>query len=794
MKLSWQWLQEFVDLPGVEATTVGDKLTLHTAELEEIIERKKDFDFVVLGELTAIEPHPDSDTLSVAQFDLGAHGRKQIIFGQVHVVKVGEILPVALAGAALASGIDIGEAKIRGVLSQGMIADNLELGFKQAGLLRFSDPKYIGTPLSEAISALGDTLFDIDNKSLTHRPDLVGHRGFARELAAIFETKLILPEPVIAIPQLNNGLSAKIKAAQCARFCGLKINHVTVGPSDLETQMRLENLGVRAISNLVDITNWIMLEFGQPMHVFDADKVEGDIIVRLAKPGEKLLALDGEEYELTGEDLVIADQVKVLSIAGIMGGLPSSVTADTTNVIFESANFEPVAIRKTSQRLGLRSESSMRFEKSLDPEQCRKALLAAAEKALKACPKAEISSKIVDEYPRPFSPKTIDLSLARIRQLSGIDISLKETIKILQHLGFTVQAQDENLKVQIPSWRHTKDVAIAEDIIEEVVRLYGLDKIPTELPSFPVCPPAPNYLRRLQWSCRAHLAALGYLETYLHSFLGAESFEAVDLDQYTEVANPLSEEYRFLRRDLWRQMVSKLESGLRRHRQVQFFELGKVYHAQESVLPAEIERLLLVRASLDCAENDEFFALKADLQALLHQLGVSHYKLSPLSQKIAHFHPAKTLEIMIDGKSVGYLGVLHPLHLPVKGASLVFAELDLSPVLVSQQQSEKKYERISHFPAVHRDISVILPTQVFAGEVAKTARAAAPLLTRIDLFDEYIDDQKIGKGLKNLAFHLSFQAPDRTLTEAEIELESKSLIKALEVEHQAELRLNFDNA
>jgi len=246
------------------------------------------------------------------------------------------------------------------------------------------------------------------------------------------------------------------------------------------------------------------------------------------------VALDGEEYKLTPEDTVVADEKKALSIAGIMGGLDSSVTESTTNIIFEVANWDPVAIRKTSQRLGLRSESSMRYEKSLDPEQCRQALLAATEKALALCPKATVSSCVVDEYPTPNKAKKISLTLEKIRSLSGIDIDGKAIEKILKHLGFGLQIEGEKLDVTVPSWRNTKDVSIAEDVIEEVVRLYGLDRVPTELPSFSVEPPIPNYLRQLQWQCREQLATLGYLETYLHSFLSPQDFDSVDLSQYTD--------------------------------------------------------------------------------------------------------------------------------------------------------------------------------------------------------------------------------------------------------------------
>jgi len=543
---------------------------------------------------------------------------------------------------------------------------------------------------------------------------------------------------------------------------------------------------VRAISNLVDITNWIMLEYGQPMHVFDADKVEGDMIIRSAKKGEKLVALDGETYELSPEDTVVADSKKALSVAGIMGGLESSVTEKTTSVIFEVANWDPVAIRKTSQRLGLRSESSMRYEKSLDPEQCRKALLAAVEKAMECCSAAKIMSNLVDEYPAPGETITVILTLAKIQKLSGLDINQEEVTKILQHLGFTLNVKEESITVQVPSWRSTKDVSIAEDIIEEVVRLYGLDKVPTELPSFVVNPPRKNELRTLQWKMRAQLASLGYLETYLHSFVPTGAH--LDDDQvYIAIANPLSEECRMLRRDLWPQMMAKLESELRTHRQVQCFELGKVYHAEKGrVLPTETERLLIMWASLETKENDDFFMVKADLLTLLQQLGINDYVLTPAKDVPSAFHPAKTLACEVAGRVIGHVGVLHPRFLPVKKSSIVIAEIDINTLVPAQ--GAVAHQSISSFPMINRDISLVVSDKAFSGELINTAIDSATLLQDITLFDEYQDVEKIGVGLKNLAFHLTFQAPDRTLTEEEIELELKQILDALDKGHKATLR------
>jgi len=371
MKISLNWLREFVDLNDLDYQEIGDKMTIHTAELEEIIDIKNGFNNVVVGKVINKQIHPNSDKLSIATFDCGKNiGTKQIIFGDKHHVEIGDILPIALDGAILNSGQAIKKTELRGQTSEGMIVDNSELGMKNNELLHFSNEE-IGKSLPEICPEFSDILFDIDNKSLTHRPDLMGHRGFALELSAIFDRKLTLPEPILAFPNNTKNVEVDIQTKVCHRYCALEINNVDVQNSDLLTQLRLENLGIRSISNMVDITNWIILEFGQPMHVFDADKIEGKLIIRQAKKGESLVALDGETYKLDETITVIADEKKVLSIGGVMGGAASGVTKETKNIIFESAHFDPVSIRKTSQKLGLRSESSMRFEKSLDPFKVR---------------------------------------------------------------------------------------------------------------------------------------------------------------------------------------------------------------------------------------------------------------------------------------------------------------------------------------------------------------------------------------------------------------------------------------
>ncbi len=792
MKISWNWLQEFVAVKK-PAEQVGESLTLHTAELEDIDYLEDIYKHIFFGKLVSFRPHKEAEKLSVAEFDLGEHGKKQIIFGKVHEVFEGEIYPIALGGTTLISGIEIKEGEIRGELSQGMICDNTELGLKNEDLMRFSNNKLIGKRFSEVFKECQEAIFDIDNKSLTHRPDLMGHRGFARELAVIFGSKLVLPEPLASLPQQAPEFPVKVETQNCRRFCALKIENISVEPSPLEKQLRLEHLGTKAISNLVDITNWIMLEYGQPMHVFDADKVEGALIIRQAKEGERLLTLDGNEYELTEEDTVVADENKVLSLAGVMGGLESSVTQTTTKVIFEAANWDPVAVRKTCQRHGLRTESSMRYEKSLDPEACKKAVIAAAEYTSECCRGAQNNHRISDVYPTVFSKISITLNPEKVRSIAGCEIKDAQMEKTLSALGFGVKKSGKNFKIEVPSYRATKDISTAEDLAEEIIRIHGFENIPSSLPTLPVAPPDQNFLRQFEWKFRNFASSRDFLELYNYSFVSHTDQEFTGESDYVTIENPLSEAYQFLRKNLVSNTLKSLESELRTHGKLDFFELGKTYKPQDGVLPKEVLYGMLFSATLEGDENEMFYKLKKEFTTFLSHWGLQA-EFVPTSKTQKYEHPSKTADIIIDQRFVGRISVLHPQFQVGEKSAIVFLEVDMEKCCNAWRAVEDQYTKLSPFPSVRRDISLVLPEKVLISQIERSAFGACPGLQKIELFDEYQDEKFLGKGLKNLAFHLEFQSSDHTLQEAEIETIFQAVVTALKKDLGAQLRLEFDNA
>ncbi len=789
MKLSYSWLRQFVPLKA-DAQTVGEKLTLHTAELEETIERSHFFKDVFLGKLEKVSQHPESEKLHIGSFDLGGKEKKQIVFGSVHVLNLGEIVPLALDGATLASGINITNTEVRSQKSEGMVCDNQELGLSMEGLMKFQDESLIGKSLIEVSEAFSDTLFDIDNKSLTHRPDLMGHRGFARELSAIFKTNLVLPEPVVSLPRNAKPFPVSIKADGCRRFCALQLENITVKEAPIDVRIMLENLGVRSLNNFVDITNWIMLEFGQPMHVFDADKIQGDIVVRFATEGERLTVLDGKEYELTTDDMVVADDSGAISIAGVMGGLSTSVTADTKNILFEVASWDPVRVRKTSQRLGIRTESSSRYEKSLDPEWCRKAILAATEKALEFCPEANVATDLTDVYPVVFPKVEIQLDPDLVRRFAGTDIKDTQINAILTSLGFNVKKSGKGFKVEIPTFRATKDISLPEDLVEEVIRIYGFEALPSNLPTLPMIPPAKNILRNLEWEARDFFAHGGYLEVYNHSFFRVSNADLPD--QYIQVENPLSDEYQFLRKNLILNMVRDIESELRTHNDLQFFELGKTYIPQErEVLPEERLKFLAFRAKMGGKEDSMFFDLKQDLEQFFAQLGVD-CDFDTNTDPLEYEHPSKSAKIFVGGKFLGNLSVMHPQAVSAKNAVVVFAEFDFENLCEVVTNREETYRKISPYPPVYRDLSIVLSEDVTFGAVKKLILNESQLIQKVVLFDEYQDANKLGVGVKNLAFHLEFRSWDETLKDEAVDQEFEVLLSKLKSELGAVLRLDFD--
>ncbi len=792
MKVSLLWLREFVDVPEENPHCIGEKLTLHTCELEEVVSLQNQFKHCVTGKVLDIVDHPHSETLKKAVVDTHTHGLRSILFGESLPLQKEMIVFVALEGAILPNGMKIEKRTMGGEISEGMICVGTEIGFKTDALITFPSDTPLGIPVYEAEPLFADTLLDIDNKSLTHRPDMWGVHGFARELSALYNVKKNIPFYSVPTEINNTSLDpfpVRIDTDYCHRFCAVSLSNVCNDVSDLRTTVRLETLGVRSISSLVDITNLILLEYGQPMHVFDASKIQGGITVRQAQKGETLLALDGETYQLEPSDIVIADDEKVLSIAGIMGGMHSSVTKDTTSIVFESAHFDPVRIRKTSARLGLRSESSMRFEKTLDPNNCMPALLKALAFLEKQCPNKVFTSSIADHYPKPFPNIDIHISPDKVRLVSGIaDITDDEMMQILSRLDFEGTKTQKGFHVQVPSFRATKDIALEEDIIEEIVRLYGFDRVPSKLPSLPVRVPTPYPLRSLEWKLRDFWSLSGFLEVFQYSFANqADKDFSENGDEFVSIKNPLSSQQAFLRTNLVSNMIKNLESELRTHKSIAFFEIGRVFLNQTNTSPREEPRLCVFMADMQKDETDMFFDLRSHLDSLASFVS-QEFEFEPSKTPLPYAHPNKHARIVCQDVHIGDLFCIHPQKHSIQNASLVCAEIQLEPLLSTLSSPQKKYVPISAYPVFLRDISILVPSRTHMRDVVKVIRSSSSYIQDIQLFDEFEDETHIGKNIKNLSFHLTFGSSQKTLRDTEVESDFESIVSALSKNLSAQLR------
>ncbi|MFA4941992.1 MAG: phenylalanine--tRNA ligase subunit beta, partial [Patescibacteria group bacterium] len=484
MYISLKWLKDFVNIPAsITPEELGLKLTLHTVEIDGVEKQSEKFNNVVVGKILELKKHPQADRLQLVKVDIGKE-KLDIVCG-AHNIKEGDFVPVALVGAILPNGLEIKEAEIRGVKSHGMLCaeDELGLGQDHSGILILTKGK-LGQNLAENLK-LDDTVFEVDNKSITNRPDLWGHFGLARDIAAFLDIKLI--EPKINLEKITKlekkgeviKLKAEVKDAKlCPRYMAIAMKGIKIADSPQWMKERLSAVGMRPINNIVDITNYVMLELGQPLHAFDANLVK-EIVVRRAEDKEMMETLDGQKRELNKEMLVIADDEKAIAIAGVMGGATSEISDKTDSIIIEAANFEPTQIRKTSQKLGLRTESSMRFEKSLDPNLCEQAIARVVELVKEICPGAVVASKLVDIKSFKINSDPIVLDISWLNKTIGEEIGEKTIIKTLNNLGFKTTQKKNEITVNVPTWRATKDISIREDLMEEIVRIYGYNNLKT---------------------------------------------------------------------------------------------------------------------------------------------------------------------------------------------------------------------------------------------------------------------------------------------------------------------------
>ncbi len=601
MLISFNWLKQHVSLP--DSTTpeeVADKLKMSTVEVESVRHLGKELDQMVVGKVVSADKHPNADKLQICRVNIGVE-TVQIVCGGSNVAE-GMLVAVALPGAQVrwhgqGEPIVLEQTAIRGQDSFGMICASDEIGlgeqFPKKEEKEILDLTALGLRPGTALAAAlhqTDSILEIDNKSLSNRPDLLGHYGLAREVAVLFNREVLPYAEKTIVPGKELGLKVTVAdPALCHRYMAVAVAGVTVAESPAWLRECLSAVGIRPINNLVDITNYVMLDIGQPTHAFDARRLQAakkiTLAAVLAAEAQTFTTLDGKERSLTADTLLITNGVAPLALAGIMGGTDSGIAPDTTTVVFESATFDAVAIRRTSTRLSLRTDSATRFEKSQDPLNAERALNKLVELTLQLCPGSKVASAVADVKHFRLAKQPIEVPIAFFVEKIGQELPLKTITTILERLGFTVKEKKKVLLIGVPSWRATRDVRIPEDIVEEVLRIYGYENIAPCLPRLLLAPPSPNALRNLERRVAEVLSLeLGFTEVYNYSFVSEAQIKRLGGDpaEYLQLDNPISKEKPFLRRNLLPNLIENITTNLHRADSLKLFEIGKVFHADES--------------------------------------------------------------------------------------------------------------------------------------------------------------------------------------------------------------------
>ena len=798
MRISLQWLSEFVDLPAPEE--LARRLTAVGLEVEGVERTGQGLDGVVVARILSSVKHPDAEKLSVTSVDRGDGQPLQVVCGAKNYA-VGDLVPLATVGTTLPGGVVIKKAKLRGVESFGMLCSARELGLSEdaSGLLILPADAVPGTPIAAALR-LEDVLFEIN--VTPNRPDALSHLGIAREVAAALGAPL---KRAAGVPREQGAPAAeavqvRIEAPEkCARYAARVVEGVTIGPSPLWLQRRLERCGIRAISNVVDATNLVLLELGHPLHAFDLDKVAGaQIVVRTARPGEKLTTLDGKERTLDPEDLIIADRDRGSALAGVMGGGDSEISPETRRVLVEAAWFQPATVRRTARRHGLHTEASHRFERGADPGMVGAALDRCAA-LIAELAGGTIRPGVVDAQPRPAPRGKVRLRWKRPGQLLGLEVAANDTRRILGGLGFVeLDSDGEGASWEVPSWR--ADVSIEEDLVEELTRTLGFQAIPETLPRLALETPALPPGLEAQARARAALEGQGFREVVSYAFVPPQDLEAFEPGvKPVALKNPISAEMAVMRTSVVPSLLRAAAHNRRQGRDAaRLYEVATCFRPRTVAHrdPPALERPVVAavmtgrRSPLSWAaggESADFHDLKGVVEVVLEPLGVEA-TFEQAGRTVSWLHPrAAALVRSGTGAMLGVLGEVHPrvvqaFDLP---RGVLAFELD-AEALLAAARLVPQYHPIPRLPAVLRDLAVVVDEPVASSAVTAVVREE-PLVEEVTLFDVY-RGAPLPTGKKSLALAIRYRAPDRTLTDAEADAAHARIVERLASAVGASLR------
>ncbi|MBI5072109.1 phenylalanine--tRNA ligase subunit beta [Candidatus Falkowbacteria bacterium] len=815
MKLSLNWLKDFVSIPkNVTPEALASKLMLATTEIEGMEKRGEVLDKLVVGFVKTREKHPNADRLSVTKVDIGGGKILNIVCGAPNVA-AGQKVVVALPGVTLPNGLTLERREVRGIVSEGMICseDEIGLGPSHSGILVLNPAAKIGAKVS-TILPTKDVIYEIDNKSLSHRSDLWGHYGMAREVAAILGQKFKVYKvgKVSKIKKGGPNLEIKVQNKKlCPRYIGAVVENIKIGPSPAWLAARLESVGVRSINNIVDITNYVMLEFGQPLHAFDFEKVEAEergkkrgktreIIVREAKNGESIVTIDGVQRKLDSTMLVIADALKPVAIAGVMGGATSEIDDKTTSIILESANFDFISVRKTSMRLGLRTEASIRFEKGLDPNFAEFGMSRALELIAKIIPEAKVNGKIIDVKNFKLNQGPIKLSFDYLNKKIGEIIPSAKVLSILKDLGFEAKKAGGVLSVKIPTWRATKDIGIADDLVEEIVRIYGYENISSRMPEANMAAPEENLPRKVERVIKNILArGLRMTEVYNHSFAEEKVLRKFGFNpaEHIKLKNSINKNLTHLRQSLIPGLVVNMAENQYFSEKVRIFEMGKIFFRRPGELKKDgqgKERLpqqdeSLAGMILKKGNETPFYEAKEVVAAILDAMHIKYgfeiwQKDTPLWA-----NPARTARIVAGGKTLGIVTELAPAVQQSFGVRHRVGVFGINLLNLVELYSENIiYRPIPKYPAIELDLALIVLRKTIWDDVAKNIfETEKGLVKEVKLFDVY-EGRGMEPGKKSLAFRIVYRSDERTLKLEEAKKIEEKIIQKLNQKFGAKLR------
>ena len=806
MKASLQWMNEYVPLDlNRPAQELADELTQAGIPVEEVLSMDPGLKKIYTGKIVEITKHPDADKLQVCQVQClsedGEEITKQIVTAATNVA-VGQIVPVAYHKSRLADGTEIKKGKLRGVVSEGMFCSVAEFGISSdlvrpeeaQGIYIFPEGTPIGLDIKEALM-LDDTVYEFELTA--NRADCFSMVGLSREFGIMTNQKALFP--VIMVNENGESIEGKASVAieahdLCTRFTSRLVTNVTIEPSPLWMQNRLRNSGIRPINNVVDVTNYVMLELGQPMHAYDYDCVaDHTLIARRAKAGETLTTLDGNERELNESMLIIADTKGPIGVAGVMGGLTSEVTDKTTNVLFEAAVFNGPSIRRTSKALGMRSEASGRFERGVNHKYTAYAIDRAAQLLQQICPSCKVSVGVIDVYPEPVEQRTVTFTAEQINDYLGTSIEKDRMIDILTKLEFGITESGDTIEALVPTWRD--DVTVMPDIAEEVARIVSYDNIAPTIPVAILSSGGMTPKKALTKEVTHYLAHAGLSQIITFSFMHKDGLTNMMLPEgdsrYTAIPilNPISEEFPYMRTTLVPAVIEAAKRNIaQQNKDLWLFETANVYEPKalpltevphERPMACGIMMGKVTEAAWNQAQRDtDFYDVKGVVDGLLAKLGLTQYDIQPSSE--SYYHPGVSAYYTVNGVTIANYGELHPQvvkNFDLSGKVYMF-EIDLEAVL-SITVPPFRYQSFSKFPGTSRDLAIVAPVSVTSGDiVALIKEHGGEYLESVSIFDVY-EGEHIEAGYRSLAYNLQFRSMEGTLNDEDIDGAIQAIIDAL---------------